>query len=118
MFLSHIKQLMVAVITSVWFGLISILHSLCLKKIQKELSHFVKNQQAKPEKPHVFKTKARKPICVSDKLDGECIEVDLADATSQVRKQIVTWQNAQKDVHLRQSDILNSYVQEGYWAVH
>ena len=44
-------------------------------------------------------TKARKPICVSDRIDSEA---DLADATFKVRKQIFKWQNVQNNVHLRQ----------------
>ena len=73
-----------------------------MKKAQKELNQFIKQVQklqTNPEKPHVLKTKARKPIYVSDKVDGN---VDLADATSQVRKQIVKWQNAQSDTRLQQ----------------
>ena len=46
-----------------------------------------------------MKTKARKPIYVSDEVDGN---VDLAVATFQVRKQIVKWQNSQSDTHLQQ----------------
>ena len=53
-----------------------------------------------PVKSHASKTtKAKKPISVSDGLDSE---VNLADATYKVRKQIVKWQNSQNNVHLRQ----------------
>jgi len=45
------------------------------------------------------KTKARKPISVSDRLDSEA---DLAATTSRVQKQIVKWQSAQNDIHLGQ----------------
>lgn len=74
-----------------------------VKNVQKELNKFIKNvlsRTTKPVKSHASKTtKARKPICVSDGLDSE---VHLADATYKVRKQIIKWQNAQNNVHLRQ----------------
>ena len=74
-----------------------------MKNVRRELNKFVKNVSShttKPVKSHASKmTTARKPICVSDGLDSEA---DLADATSKVRKQIVKWQNAQNNVHLRQ----------------
>ena len=58
----------------------------------------MQKHQTKPEKPHVLKTQARKPIYVSDEANGK---VDLADATSQVQKQIVKWQNAQSNTRLQ-----------------
>ena len=74
-----------------------------VKNVQKELNKSVKNVLShtnKQVKSHASKViKARKPICVSDGLDSEA---NLADATYKVRKQIVKWQNAQNNVHLRQ----------------
>ena len=69
------------------------------------MTQFAKNtqhHQTKPTKSRVLKTKARKPICVSDGLESESIEANLADATCKLRKQIVKWQDAQNDICLRQ----------------
>ena len=57
------------------------------KESLKRTNQFVKQiqkHQTKPDKPHALKTTARKPIYGSEKVDGECNEVDLTDATSQV----------------------------------
>ena len=57
------------------------------KESLKRTNQFVKQiqkHQTKPDKSHALKTTARKPIYGSEKVDGECIEVDLTDATSQV----------------------------------
>ena len=70
------------------------------------MTQFAKNtqhHQTKPTKSRVLKTKARKStICVSDGLESESIEANLADATCKLRKQIVKWQDAQNDICLRQ----------------
>ena len=55
----------------------------------KRTNQFVKQiqkHQTKPERLHALKTTARKPIygCHSEKVDDECNEVDVTDATSQV----------------------------------
>lgn len=74
-----------------------------IKNVQRELNFFTKNIQGYHTKPSsklsASKAKVRKPISVSDGLDSEA---DLADTTSRVRKQIVKWQSAQNDIHLRQ----------------
>jgi len=74
-----------------------------IKNVQRELNCFMKNARGchirSLSKLSTSKTKARKLISVSDGLDNE---VDLVAATSRARKQIVKWQSAQNDIHLRQ----------------
>ena len=81
-------------------------HRILLSKFVKDVRKQV-NPYSKISKPHTKDIKAKDTRVTAVSSRSDCPtdidhDVDLADTTSKIRKQIVTWQHAQNNIHLRQ----------------
>ena len=83
-------------------------HRILLSKFVKDVwkqVNLYSTQPVKSQHTNDIKAKDTRVTAVSSRSDCSTDidhDVDLVDTTSKIRKQIVTWQHAQNNIHLRQ----------------